>query len=136
MKHIILTLMLAMMATIPFNTKANDDAKAPIYAVKFHADWCGSCQKIAPQLAKARGKHDLDSKNVLFVTLDLTNKLTTNQATLLANAIGLGELYAANDGKTGFMLLVDSESKETLGKITKDMNADDITALISEKTGS
>ncbi len=108
-------------------------AQTAVHAVKFHADWCGSCKTIAPQLEKARGKHALDDLNVLFVTLDLTNETTRNQSAMMANAMGIGELYKENNGKTGYIVLINSKTGESLGKITKKHNADDIAALIKEK---
>ena len=49
-----------------------------LYAITFHADWCGSCKALEPLMSKARGKADLDNENVLFITLDLTDATTRN----------------------------------------------------------
>lgn len=102
-----------------------------LYVVKFHADWCGSCRKLGPEIIKARGKAGLDDEAVLFVTLDLTDATKRNQASLMASAIGLKEFYTKNAGKTGFALLVDPETGETKGRLTKDMSANDIIEKVS-----
>ena len=107
-------------------------AHTTVYAVAFHADWCGSCKLIKPNMVKARGKAGLDNKDVLFVTLDLTNDTTRHQSKLLAGALGLGDFYETNAGKTGFVLLVDGKSGKHLGKITKDMDAGVIITEISK----
>ena len=125
-----LFLFLFMIAPITVDAAAG---KPKLMAVSFHADWCGSCQQIAPQLEKARGKADLDNKDVLFVKLDLTNGTTRNQSALLASAIGLGDFYAQNKGGTGFVLLVDAATGEHVGKITKEHDSGKIIELIHSK---
>ncbi len=127
----VLPLFILFALALPFQVSA---AGAPkLMAVQFHADWCGSCAKIEPQLEKARGKADLDNKDVLFVKLDLTNGMTRNQAALLASAIGLGDFYKENNGKTGFVLLVDAATGEHVGKITKEHDSGKIIELINSK---
>ncbi len=127
----VLPLFILFAVALPFQVNAGTAPK--LMAVSFHADWCGSCNKIAPQLQKARGKADLDNKDILFVKLDLTNGTTRNQSALLASAIGLGDFYKENNGKTGFVLLVDSATGEHVGKITKEHDSAKIIELINSK---
>lgn len=127
----ILPLFILFAIAVPFQVNANTAPK--LMVVQFHADWCGSCAKIEPQLDKARGKADLDNKDVLFVKLDLTNGTTRNQSALLASAVGLGDFYKENNGKTGFVLLVDGATGEHLGKITKEHDSGKIIELIQSK---
>jgi thiol:disulfide interchange protein len=103
-----------------------EQPKAELYVVKFHADWCGSCKILGPQIKKARGKAGLDNSNVLFVKLDLTDATKRNQSALMASALGLAHFYEKNAGKTGFALLVDADNGEIKGRLTKDMNAEAI----------
>ena len=93
----------------------------------FYADWCGSCKILDPAIQKARGQSDLDNEPVLFVRLDLTDATKRYQAGLMANALGLSEFYDKNAGATGFLLLVDAESKEIIKRLTKTMDAKSIT---------
>lgn len=127
----ILPLIILFAVALPFQVNAG--AAPKLMAVQFHADWCGSCAKIEPQLNKARGKADLDNQDVLFVKLDLTNGTTRNQSALLASAIGLGEFYKENNGKTGFVLLVNGSTGEHVGKITKEHDSGKIIDLIESK---
>jgi thiol-disulfide isomerase/thioredoxin len=133
MHKLIIPLFALIAFAMPLQAGAMDGVKPAVYAVAFHADWCGSCKVLAPHVEKARAKADLDNMDVLFVKLDLTDSTTRHQSGLLASALGMGDYYAANDGKTGFMLLVDPATGKEVGKINKDMDASQITALI-EKT--
>ena len=90
-----------------------------LLAVKFHADWCGSCKKMGPIFEDLRNKHD--GTPVLFVTLDLTNGTTRAQAEMMASALGFGDVYAQNQ-KTGFILLLDGESRQQVARLTADQN--------------
>ena len=129
-----LLLMLGLIATFIMPVSANAETKTmnSLYAVAFHADWCGSCKILGPNVVKARGKADLDNKNILFVKLDLTSATTRNQSALMAQALGISDFYKSNSGKTGFVLLVNSENGEILEKVTKDMDSGQIISTIEE----
>ena len=130
MRQILLAFGMIMIVLVPFSAHA--DSAKHIYAVAFHADWCGSCKILDPNMIKARGQADLDNQNVLFVNLDLTNATTRHQSYLMASALGIGDFYKTNAGKTGFVLLVDSKTSDVLGKITKDMDAKQIATTIKQ----
>lgn len=129
MKKLLALSLFALNLLLSQATLANS-ADAKLYVVKFHADWCGSCRVLGPNIVKARGKAGLDDEAVLFVTLDLTDATKRNQAGLMASAIGLGDFYEQNAGKTGFALLIDADSGETKGRLTKDMDATKIIEAI------
>ncbi len=116
-----LALILAGLSTA---TMAKDADKPEVLAVMFYADWCGSCKILDPEVTKARGKADLDNQPVVFVRLDLTDSTTRHQAGLLANSLGLEEVYSDYGHATGFMLLIDADSKAVLGTLKKTMDAD------------
>ena len=121
---------------LPTSLLAESDSKSSVYAVSFHADWCGSCQVLGPQVEKARGKANLDNQNVLFVKLDLTDETKRHQSMLMAEALGIGEYYKTNGGKTGFLLLVNSKDGKTIEKITKASDAGEIASKITGALGS
>ncbi len=117
MKKLSIVLCLLMtLVFIPNKTYAQDIEKPELLIVKFHADWCGSCKAIGPALEDLTNK--LDGKPILFVELDFTNKTTKHQANLLASTIGI-EKIVANNNATGFILVIDSKTKEIKAKLTK-----------------
>ena len=117
-----------LMLAIPLLTNADTDRakKSIVYAVLMYADWCGSCKTLDPKITQAREKDGLDEKNILFVTLDLTNETTSHQAAMMAEALNITELYESNAGKTGFMMLINSETGEQISRITKSLDTKSI----------
>lgn len=140
MKKIIMALGFLSLAILPLLAQAEQSKMptnpSPLYAISFHADWCGSCKVLSPKVKEAKSIGDLGNKNVLFVRLDLTDKTTSHQSALLASTLGIEAFYKSNNGKTGFILLVNSSTGETVGKITKDMDANQISETIIEKAKS
>lgn len=106
------------------------DRKTEVLGVLFYADWCGSCKVLDPVIQKARGKSNLDAEPILFVKLDLTDETRRNQSELMAEVLGIQDFYKENGGATGFMLLVDAETKKVITRLTKNMDAKKITKQI------
>lgn len=116
---ILAAILVAMCASLSgAHAQATDSDRATVIAVKFHADWCGSCKAMGSAFSDLGDK--FDSEPVLFVTFDLTNDLTTRRARLLAQALRLDKVWTQNAPKTGFVLLVDAGRMEILDKLTKD----------------
>lgn len=111
---------------------AEEEAKVKptVIAVKFHADWCGSCRAMGPVFEDLANKHDTDP--VLFVHLDLTDSKSTRQAGYLMRTIGAGEVWDNVGGKTGMILLLDADSKQVMRKMTRDHSFKQMSAELVE----
>jgi hypothetical protein len=61
--------------------------------------------------------------------------VTKHQAGLLAQALGVGEVYEKNAGKTGYLAIIDRASGESIDRITKDHSEADIRASLRKASG-
>ncbi|MEM6261221.1 MAG: thioredoxin domain-containing protein [Bacteroidota bacterium] len=122
---------LLLVAGISHTAFAQSETVIPepnVYVVKFHADWCGSCRALGPVLEDLTNK--LDGKPVLFVELDFTNQTTRHQANLLASGLGIGKHVAESGYSTGYILVIDPDTKEVKKKLTKDLSMKQMAAAI------
>lgn len=109
---------------------AAEPAEPEVLGVMFYADTCGSCKVLDPKIEAV--KSSFLTKPVLFVKLDHSNDGTKNQSALLAGSLGLGEVYKAQEKASGFMLIVNADSKKVLGKLTRDMSEAEIKAELDK----
>lgn len=116
-----------------FGGKADDDSKMKhelpkpkLIGVYFYADWCANCKLLAPKLQEAREKGKLDSKKILFVKLDLTNKTTINQASMEAHALGIGDFVQKQGSGTGYLVVLDANSKKEQARFLSSSSSADI----------
>lgn len=103
-------------------------AAADKIAILMYADWCGSCKVLDPKIKAVQP--EFERGNILFVRFDLTNEATRHQSDLLAQALGVEELYRRNAGKTGYLTIVDRTSGQSIERITKDQSEADIRASL------
>lgn len=99
-------------------------------AVLVHADWCGSCKVLDPNIQKVKAMGSLPGLE--FVTLDYTAK-DESAFYAQADAAGVGEAlrdYLAGRVSTGQLVLVDMDDQTVRGTVTKaDEPAQILTAL-------
>ena len=93
-----------------------------------YADWCQSCKVLEPKLNKV--KKDFEGKGIFFTRLDMTDEFTIYQSSLYASWVGFEEIFKENEGRTGYMLLIDPNSRKVLGKLVKTQTPDEIRAAI------
>ncbi len=73
------------------------------FLVQIHADWCPTCRYIDPTLQKLKKTYQ---GKVRFVTLNVTNRKTMEQAKINAGKVGLGSWFEANRSKTGLVTII------------------------------
>lgn len=118
----------AAIQSVSMTNHASSIARSPkLLVVAFHADWCGKCKVLGPKVMGDVAP--AFAGDVLFIKLDLSDK-NSPQAEYMLAALGLGDLWAENAGKTGFALLVDPVSKKAVGTLRADQSADDLKAAV------
>lgn len=104
-------------------------AEAPrVIALNFYADWCPGCKALKPQLDEVIA--GAASQPVLFVKLDQTDK-ASRQAEYTLAALGLGELWRAHAGKTGYVLLVNTQTRRVVGMLRGGLDTNALKATLA-----
>ena len=67
----------------------------------------------------------LDGEAVEWVKFDFTTAETKQKSRELASELGVSDIYQKNQA-TGFVLLVDAETKETVGRLTSSQSSDEM----------
>ena len=132
MKNLLTLLAVALifsLGTASAEKSGEDGKETKLYAVKFHADYCGGCKALTPSLKTLNTK--LEGDGVEFVKFDFTSADTKAKSEKMASKLGLSELYASNKG-TGYVLLVDADTKETVGKLTSMQSVDEMYSSIKK----
>ena len=101
-----------------------------LIAVYFYADWCVNCKPLAAAMKQARSEHQLDEKDILFITLDLTDKTRIHQSILQAQALGIGPFLQAQGSATGYVALLDAKTKKELARFDRESTSESIAATL------
>lgn len=130
-----LVFLMACMALLPMGhaNAAREFPHAKLLAVYFYADWCPNCKLLSPNIDKARTDGMLDSKDVLFVKLNFTDKVTIRQSVLLAQALGIEEFVKAQGSATGYMALLDANTKKEITRFDRASSAEKIQTTIEKQ---
>jgi thiol-disulfide isomerase/thioredoxin len=100
-----------------------------VQIVMYHADWCGSCKILAPQMSEARAMLDEETAaKVEFIKFDLTDDASKEATKEMAQAKGFGDVYA-KAGKTGYGDIFGAVMQKR-GKITTSFSAAEIVGAI------
>lgn len=108
----------------------SDGAIPAVIAVKFHADWCGSCKAMGPVFGELQNK--FDTQPVLYVTFDHTQEFDRRQSKFLAMSLGLDKVWSEYGNKTGFILLVDGQTREIMTTLTHKQDLKQMGAALLE----
>ncbi len=108
------------------NAQARELAEPEYLAVYFYADWCPNCKILSPKIEEVKAKDNLNKEDILFVKLDLTDKARIHQSILLAQGLGMGEYLKAQGSGTGYMAVLDANTKEEILRFDGTATSDDI----------
>jgi hypothetical protein len=119
-------ILLALLLTLSLNSHAQAARPLPapkIMAVYVTADWCPNCQVLGPALQQAIAAGGLLQKPILFVTLNLTDKPHIRQAIFMAQSLGAGPWLQAQGSATGYVALLNAQTKAELARFDRTSNA-------------
>ncbi len=105
------------------------DGEPEIVAATFYAAWCSPCRILEPRLSDVAPS--FADKPVKFVKLDFTFGQRAD-VKALAGREGLAEAYRRFAGATGFTLLIDRETGETIDMLTIDHSPRAMRAAIAQ----
>jgi thiol-disulfide isomerase/thioredoxin len=97
--------------------------KTKLLALTFHSDYCGACKALKPNVMELQTK--LDGEPVQWVKFDFTSADSKAKSEELASELGVADLYQENQS-TGFVLLVDADTKQKIGKLTSRQSSDEM----------
>jgi thiol-disulfide isomerase/thioredoxin len=123
------------MAFITFTPIANamDEhemvVKAPVTAIMFYAENCGSCRILDPKIKEA--VYAINQDKVDIVIFDFSNSKKIEETKALAASKGLESILQKYGAKTGFAVLVNSN-----GDILETLKASHETPEIAAKMAS
>lgn len=93
-----------------------------MYVVMFHADWCGPCKIVEPNLKRAL--NELRDPSIEHVVIDITHPHTSERSAHIAFDRNIVTQYNQWMGVTGFAAIIDADTKNTLGCVNLTYNAE------------
>ncbi len=101
--------------------------------VKFRADWCGPCDIMEPSLDRAL--QSLGDPSLQLITIDTTNAATSEAAAYTAFNADIVKQYNQWLGLTGFAVMIDADTKNTLGCVNMTYGPDMMATHIANLKG-
>ncbi len=101
------------------------EAGPELIAVRLWNRDCSSCKQLESKYKTVRADHEDDGRT-LFVTFDFSTDKSSEQAHMLAKALGIGNIYDQHEGWSGMVLLIDPKSKSVIGKLSSSQSAADM----------
>lgn len=135
MKRFIKAALPALLMTLGFGgtTQAYYGQTPDVYVVMFHADWCAPCKVVNPLLDEALNR--LRDPRIEYLRIDISG----GSGDYNANAVfdrGIVQQYNMWLGVTGFAAIIDGDTKQTLGCINMNYDAESMAMHIRNLQGA
>ena len=103
-----LAALFALVGTAAMGASARGEGPGRPMVVRIHADWCGTCAKLAPIFEAL--ERDLGNA-ARIVTLDVTDRAAFEQSREAADRLGIRGFFDANRSKTGTVAVFDARAE-------------------------
>lgn len=128
MKKLLKTAIAATALTLGFGSVGNTMQPTPdVYVVMFRADWCAPCKIVEPRLNQAL--INLRDPGIEYINIDISR----GNGDLNAHTVfdrGIVSQYNSWMGVTGFAAIIDGDTKQTLGCVNMNYDAQSMTMHI------
>lgn len=104
----VLAAIVALVVSAAVGAKAEGEGAGRPMIVQIHADWCGTCAKLAPILEAL--ERDVGDQ-ALFVTLDVTDRPMLEKSREQADRLGIRVFFDENQSKTGTVAVLDASGR-------------------------
>lgn len=123
----------ALTSALPVIANAQMQPAPTMQIVKFRADWCAPCQIMEPSLDSAL--RQLNDPSLQLISIDTTNGATSQQAAHVAFDANIVQQYNQWLGLTGFAVMIDADTKNTLGCVNMTYGPDMMATHIANLKG-
>ncbi len=113
LKHILSLVIASMVLGVATPQLANAARQPDMYVVVFRADWCGPCRILEPKLKSAMNR--IGDPGIEYVEIDTTNPARSEVSAHRAFDRQIVPQYNKWLGVTGFAVMIDADTKQTLG---------------------
>lgn len=122
-------ILLSAIAILGAALPAQAQQRPDMYVVVFRADWCGPCKIVEPNLSRAMGM--LRDPSLEVVMIDITTPASSERSAHMAFDRNIVGQYNQWYGTTGFVAMIDADTKRTLGCVNMMYNAEAMATHIS-----
>jgi thiol-disulfide isomerase/thioredoxin len=120
-----------LLASAAFANDGPRSCESGPYVVMIHAEWCGTCEAIAPTWEKLQ--EDVGDQATL-VTLDVTDRAATEASRATAGELGIADFFNDYRRQTGTVAVIDCKTLRTVSILRAERDLSKYVEAIAKAT--